>query len=420
MKIVHAADLHLDSPLRGLSRYEQAPAQQIRLATRRALENLVQLCLDEEARLLVIAGDLYDDDWRDYATGLFFAAQMQRLRQACIPVVWIRGNHDAASKITKNLRLPGNVHELSTRRAESRHFEEIGVAVHGQGFASPAVTEDLSEHYPAPVPGCINLGLLHTAIDGREGHAPYAPCKLSRLLDRGYDYWALGHVHRHEVLSRDPWVVFPGNLQGRHVKECGAKGACVVTVESERVVAVEHRPLDVVRWAVCEVDATPAAHADDVVDRVASALESAAAEAEGRLLAARVVITGHSRAHSELTRDAERCLNDIREASNEVGSGGVWLERVVIATRVAFDLEELRERGGPVGDLVGLLNAVRCDDEALAGLLAELSELRSKLPSELRRADSLLSLEDPAEIKRLLGDVEQMVVPRLLALEEGS
>lgn len=79
--IVHAADLHLDSPLVGLERYDGAPVAELRAATRRALENLVQLCLAEDAKLLLLAGDLYDGDWRDYSTGLFFAAQMARLRE---------------------------------------------------------------------------------------------------------------------------------------------------------------------------------------------------------------------------------------------------------------------------------------------------------------------------------------------------
>src|SRR4051812_29910913 len=113
MKFVHAADLHLDSPLRGLDRYEGAPVEQLRGATRRALENLVALCLSEKADFLLLAGDLYDGGWKDYRTGLFFAAQMSRLRAADIPVFFVRGNHDAESNITRSLRLPENVRELS-------------------------------------------------------------------------------------------------------------------------------------------------------------------------------------------------------------------------------------------------------------------------------------------------------------------
>src|SRR5690606_17008970 len=135
MKIVHAADLHIDSPLRGLVDYDGAPLLEVRGATRRAFENLVDLCIDEAASLLVIAGDLYDGDWKDYSTGLFFVEQMVRLREAGVRVAWVRGNHDAASKITKHLNAPGNVRELSCSAPETVVYDDLGVAVHGVGYA---------------------------------------------------------------------------------------------------------------------------------------------------------------------------------------------------------------------------------------------------------------------------------------------
>src|SRR3972149_747737 len=116
MKFIHVADIHLDSPLRGLERYEGAPVAELRGATREALESLVRVSLEERVDFVLIAGDVYDGDWRDYNTGLFFARQMTRLREAGIPVLLIRGNHDAASQITRELRLPENVNRFSTRQ----------------------------------------------------------------------------------------------------------------------------------------------------------------------------------------------------------------------------------------------------------------------------------------------------------------
>jgi DNA repair protein SbcD/Mre11 len=222
MKLVHAADLHLDSALHGLARYESAPAEEIRGATRRAFTNLVTLCLEERVALLVISGDLFDGDWRDISTGLFFSAQLSKLCEAGIKVVWIRGNHDAVSQIRRSVRLPQAVIELAANHAETRVFDELGIAVHGQSFVKRDVTEDLAAGYPPRVAGALNVGLLHTALDGRSGHDRYAPCKLETLTNRGYEYWALGHVHQREVVSADPYVVFPGNLQGRHARESSA------------------------------------------------------------------------------------------------------------------------------------------------------------------------------------------------------
>ncbi|HET9931307.1 MAG TPA: DNA repair exonuclease, partial [Polyangiaceae bacterium] len=251
MKFVHAADLHIDSPLRGLERYQGAPVEIIRGATRRAVEHLVDLCLEEGVKLLVLCGDLYDGDWKDYSTGLFFCQQMARLREADVVVAWIRGNHDAASRLTQHLRPTDNVHELSHARPITleREIDGVSVALHGQGFSKAKVTEDLTDRYPAPVSGAFNLGLLHTALDGREGHDAYAPCRVESLINKGYDYWALGHVHQREQVNREPWIIFPGNLQGRHARETGKKGATLVTVSGGRVTEVEARALDEVRWA---------------------------------------------------------------------------------------------------------------------------------------------------------------------------
>ena len=236
---LHAADIHLDSQLHGLERYEGAPVDAIREATRRAFKNLVLAAIDRKVAFLLLVGDLYDGDWKDYRTGLFFNRQMSRLREAGVPVIVVSGNHDAASQLTKHLNPPANVHFLDTKAPETLVLEALRVALHGQGYASRVVKDDLSAAYPAPIPGLLNVGLLHTSVDGREGHEPYAPCTLEGLQNRGYAYWALGHVHAREVLAEDPWIVFPGNLQGRHAKETGPKGATLVEYEGDVILDVE-------------------------------------------------------------------------------------------------------------------------------------------------------------------------------------
>jgi exonuclease SbcD len=422
MKFVHAADLHLDSPLRGLDRYEGAPTEQLRGATRRALENLVTLCLEERVDFLLLAGDLYDGSWKDYRTGLFFAGQMSKLRAADIPVFFVRGNHDAESNITRSLRLPENVHELSSEKPETdtRTLERLGVAVHGQSFASRAVTDDLAAGYPQALPGLFNLGLLHTCANGREGHDPYAPCTLDTLRHKGYDYWALGHVHAREVLATEPWVVFPGNLQGRHARESGPKGATLVTVEHGRVVSADARALDAVRWALCNVDAGGAQTGDEVVDRVRASLTQALAAAGGRTVAARVTLTGTTRAHGTLAADFDKWSNEIRNVANDVGGEGVWIEKILGQTRSAIDLKGLGSRDDALGQLVRALGELRDDEIARRALLEELADLKHKLPPELRDGDDGLKLDDPALVTALLDDVEQLLVPRLLERTSGG
>ena len=414
MRFVHAADVHLDSPLRGLDRYEGAPAGAFRAATRRALENLVGLCLDEDAELLVIAGDLYDGTWPDYNTGLFFAKQMARLREANVRVVIVSGNHDAESQITKTLRWPDNVRVLSTREPETYAIPELGVAVHGQGFAQKRVTEDLARRYPEPISGAFNIGLLHTSLDGREGHAAYAPTTLANLKARGYDYWALGHVHAREIVCEAPWVIFPGNLQGRHAREAGEKGATVVDVERGRVAKVTHRALDVVRWSVCAVDASGARTHDEVLDLVQDALIEDAEAAGGRPVAARVRITGRSEAHAALRGDAERLEADVRAVGNDVE--GLWVEKVVCETAPMTPGAGAGEAAALLADELARL---RGSDAELGGLV---ERLRDRLPRELRedRTEQRSDAERIEEARRLLDDAEALLGVRLFAAEDAS
>ena len=406
MKFLHAADLHLDSPMLGLAVYDGAPVDELRGATRRALENLVDLALEEQVAFVLIAGDVYDGDWKDFNTGLFYVAQMRRLREAGVPVVAIAGNHDAASRMTRQLPLPDGYTALATRKPQTVVLDDLGVAIHGQGFATAAVTADLSLAYPEPRPGLLNIGLLHTSAGGRPGHENYAPCSVDVLVARGYDYWALGHVHGREVLHEAPWVVFPGNVQGRHARETGPKGAALVTVDSGRIVDVEHRDLDVVRWAACAVDVSGCATPDEVAIVAADALREHVDAAGPRLLAARVTVEGVSDAHAAVARDPETVVAAIRARALDLHGDRVWLEKVRLHTRPTVDVAALRERDDATGEVLRTVGSV--DDDALATLAAGFADLKAKLPAGVD-----IDPTDPAFLREALGDVERLLVAQL-------
>ena len=256
---------------------------------------------------------------------------MRRLAMAGIPVFAIRGNHDAANRMTRSLRLPPNVTIFDHAKAHTVRLDAMGVAIHGQSFADPKEPNDLSQAYPPPDKNLFNIGLLHTSAEGYAAHARYAPCDLPRLKAHGYDYWALGHVHERQVLSEDPWIVFPGNLQGRHIGETGPKGATLVTVTNHRIASVEHRVLDVLRWTHIEVDLTGATDEADAMTRIQSALETALRDADPRPLAARITLIGSTAAHAALAGDGlrEKILN---EAQSLPGEHRLWLESVKLKT----------------------------------------------------------------------------------------
>lgn len=400
MKLVHAADLHLDSPLRGLLHYEGAPTEEVRMATRRAFARLIDFCLSEEAAFLLIAGDLYDGDFKDYATALYFVEQVARLREGGTQLIWLRGNHDAANKMTRHLQVAEHVFELSVEQPQTIVFERQGVAFHGQGYAVRDVQDDLSRGYPAPRSGLLNIGLLHTALDGRPGHAKYAPCALSALESHGYDYWALGHVHQREVLAERPWVVFPGNLQGRHIREGGEKGCTLISTAHDRIVEVSPVVLDEVRWELCEVPLDECAHIDDVVEACQRALARVRASAGGRILATRVRLVGRSRAHSALSQAYNRVENELRAMC--VDWGDVYLEDVEFKTSGALVAEGLLARHDALGDLFRAFAQVEQDHEAKSALWEELLRPLTSVSSDLLREDGLERDEIFAEARRML------------------
>lgn len=400
MKIVHTADLHLDSPLRGLRQYEGAPLQEVRSATRRTFEALIDLCLYEQASLLLIAGDLYDGDFKDYSTALFFHSEVMRLRDAGVEVVWLRGNHDAANHMTKHLRAAPHVHELGFEAPETRVFERLGVAVHGQGYARRDLTENIALGYPAPLSGLLNCGLLHTAIDGREGHAPYAPCTLGQLTSHGYDYWALGHVHNREVLSERPFVVFPGNPQGRHIKETGPKGCTVIEIENATIISVEHRILDQVRWEACEVDVSEAQNLDDVLMQTQAMLMRLRARAGGRTLATRVRLVGRSPAHGALYQQRDQLENELLALAVELGD--VYLESVKRETW-GPQLEAVSQgRDDALGQLFHAIDEVLQDADSQASVWKEVVRSLERVPNKFFSDPELEPGEVLRDAKRLL------------------
>jgi exonuclease SbcD len=418
-KFIHAADIHLDSPLRGLELYDGAPLERIRSATRQALVNLVELAIGEQVAFVLLVGDLYDGDWKDYNTGLFFAAQMTKLRAAGIRVFLIAGNHDAASTVTRYLRLPDNVTMFSVQKPETVYLPAFDVALHGQGFSHRAVTENLSVAYPRAEPHLLNIGLLHTSMDGREGHEPYAPCSIEGLRSKGYDYWALGHVHTQEILHRDPWIVFPGNIQGRHVREVGAKGCQLVTVQNQQVVAASHCDLDVLRWSVCHIDVHGAETGEDVVDLVRQALGHEITANSHHPLAVRVRLLGACHAHAELSADRERWTNEIRSVATDVSNGTLWIEQVKLHTRVQADLDEMLIRDDALGDLLRVLVHEETAAPFLAEVAGEFRTLQNKLPPELRTGDDAIDLDNPQTLHQAFEDVKHLLLARLLRGEDG-
>lgn len=406
---LHAADIHLDSPLKGLELYEDAPVDQIRRAARRAFDSLVDLAIDEEVAFVLLAGDLYDGDWKDYNTGIYLVNRMGRLREAGIPVFIVSGNHDAASQITRVLNLPDNVTLFSHKKAETRILDHLGVAIHGHSFSSRAVVDDLTRHYPQGDPALFNIGLLHTSLNGRPGHEPYAPCTLDNLRSKGYQYWALGHVHQREVVAHDPWVVFAGNIQGRHIRETGAKGCTVVSVEGGGVVAVEEKEMDVLRWSLCRIDICRCHRTESLLELVRETFE-AEKEAANRPMAIRLVLEGTTPLHGRLHENSFHWHEEFRAIAASLGD--VWLEKVLFNTQRERQPYVGFASDSPFTALQKSVEGFQFESSRLLDIIPEFEQLRSKLPSDLLSEDDPFA-PDEEELTALREDVKEMLMAKM-------
>ncbi len=419
-KFIHAADIHLDSPLRGLSRYESAPAESIRDACRRAFKNLVDLAIEEEVAFVLLAGDLYDGDWKDYSTGIFLSQQVGRLGQKNISVFAVAGNHDAANRMTKTLDTPANMKILSTRKVETIKLDDLEVAIHGRSFGTQHVDENLAMGFGQAEKGMFNIGLLHTSLDGREGHAVYAPCSLDDLRSKGFQYWALGHVHKQEFVEKDPWIVFPGSIQGRHIRETGPKGCVLVTVEDGAISEVDTMSLDVLRWVHCKVDLTDVTEMREVLERTRKNIEKERTATEGRPMAMRIRFEGATKLSDKLAAYPERLEQQIKALGAEIAGDELWIERVENDVVSKLDLDSTLADDTAFGRLLKEILATPGSPEEIDGLMDVVADLRQKIPSEAFGVDSILNLDEDQTVERLVEEAKHMLLGRLLTVGGGK
>ncbi|WP_250482235.1 MULTISPECIES: DNA repair exonuclease [unclassified Caballeronia] len=414
MRFIHAADIHLDSPLHGLSAYADAPADMLRNATREAFSKLVSVAVDEQVDFMVIAGDLYDGTWRDHNTGIFFCREMGRLRRAGIPVYVLFGNHDAESEMTSQLQLPDNVHTFSTRKPQTFLIEDLKVALHGHSFKEKAVTTNLVTAYPASVAGYFNIGVLHTALEGGSMHASYAPCSVAELHAKEYHYWALGHVHDYAIWQDASTIVFPGNLQGRNIRETGRRGAVIVNVSDAEEVSVERLFIDVLRWEAVTVDASQAGTLDEVALAVGRALEALVESSASPVPhAVRVTIAGATAAHGELFGLEAQLRAEVLAQIAAISHDRLWLEKVRIATEPLAHSEPATGRTDALADLHGLLIEAESDPEFLSMLKERLIALASQAPSELQKSVPELEHVRNGELAKLVAEVRSGLIAQL-------
>ncbi|MGX9181808.1 metallophosphoesterase family protein [Mesorhizobium sp. BHbdii] len=398
-RFIHTADIHLDSPLRSLALRNPEVAELVGDASRQAFAAIVDLCLAERVDALVIAGDLYDGDQTSMKTARFLGSQMTRLHQAGVRVYMVRGNHDAMSRITKQLVLPDSV-TIFGGRCQSVIQSGAGpdVAFHGLSFASPKAAESLLPKYAGPQEGAANIGIMHTSLAGSPGHDVYAPCSVADLHCHGFDYWALGHIHVRQVYLGASTLVMPGIPQGRDINEAGEKSVTLVTIRDDRSVEIEERLTSVAQFERVIIDLTGALEWSEAVDRIRAGLEQSREVTRSRYLVARLGLIGTSALSWSLMRDRDLAVAEAEQAAEQVGD--TWVEKLELDLSAPY-AGDLASVADPTLELAESMRA-NAGSEAFR---AEAREFVSKTIADLPPDARGFAGKDEAGLEQFLDDV---------------
>lgn len=405
IRILHTADVHLNSPLRSLALRDPELRDRVRTSSRTALTRIVDTALAEEVAALLIAGDLFDGAERSARTAAFLTLQLERLRERGIRAFYIKGNHDAENPLTGELTLPDNVHVFDGRGGKVQLAENVWI--HGVSFANRHAPESLLPRFPAPVAGAVNIAMLHTSLAGAEGHDPYAPCTVGELTAAGFDYWALGHVHRRQVHSKAPWIVMPGTPQGRDMGEPGPKSATLLTID--KAIEIEEVPTSAVEFLHLRIDATDTDSDDALRDMVKRTLRDTARSLVSESAVVRLELTGRTRRRWQILRDQDVWNETAAQYARETGT--LWLDKVV------FDMTDTAERGHTATDeLAGIMKTIREEPGFSKTCRAEIEGILQELAPQ-RRAELL---PDEAAMEQLARRLAEAGAERILARMKGA
>ncbi len=383
LKFVHTADLHLDTPFKGLSQWNPELAERLKDSTYRALINIIDLCIKEKADFLLVAGDVFDSENASLAAQIRFINELQRLTAQRIPVYFICGNHDHLDAWDNSFTLPDGAYRFGSSGVEkfthSRDGEPVA-DIYGISYQSAHINHSLVPLYrkgenTAPV----SIAMLHGMADVIGHDEKYAPFALRELLENPFDYWALGHVHKRVVLNDDPPVVYPGVPQGRDFGETGEKGCYIVEVFAGGRTSLEFVPVHHIRFEEAEIDLTATDDISTFNSSIDKALGNLMNTDEAERIILRIKLTGRTRLHRMLNRPGE--IEHITADLNSRYSGGDGfpvIDSIEVLTRPAVDTGLLAGRTDFIGGLVRNIERYEADNEMLEELIERISR---ELPS---------------------------------------
>lgn len=402
LRFIHCADLHLDRPFQGLTDIPPAIAERVRESTFRSLHRIVSAAIGHEVDFVVIAGDLFDGENRSLRAQARFRTEMERLWANGIEVFAVHGNHDPLEAKWVPLNLPENVHIFGLEVEMIPYLKDGETLAHLYGFSykQRAVNEGQGPYYHK-IPGArYHIGILHGQEENSHSeHAAYAPFSVGELLEKGFDYWALGHIHKRSLLHEDPIIYYPGNIQGLHPKETGEKGCVLVELNGK---SANHSLISTaeVVWSACDISIRDLRDGGQLLEACETRLDSL--RCNNASVLAVLHLTGSGPIHSYMLDETH--VEDLLAALQEGEADRrdfVWPVSVKLDTTPEWDRDELKKENHFIGDLLKLIDEENIED-SLASLWRN------------RRAKKHLEAVGNEEERELLKDAEHLLLAELL------
>ena len=385
-RFIHCADLHLGSRFKGLGTENPALAERLRQSVFGSFSRIIDAALENHVDALVISGDLYDDDNELPSTRMWLSEQLARLD---VPVFICRGNHDSRTSWDSAIPYPSNVHEFGTAPERVELSEDVEIV--GISYAVPHETRNLASILEGSFDR-FTIACLHCDLDTvTEGYS-YAPCSMSDLQSGNIDYWALGHIHKRDIVATGPYVVYPGNIQGRSFKETGPKGAYLVTVDSHRVSSIDFIETSVYHWEDLTVDITGRTF-NDVMNIIGSKADPEAI--------CRITFTGSGELDTLLRTNVDDVSRSIAQTV------GCMISSLAVRTSPPIDIEA-RSNEKDMGAAV-----IRSGRELSKMTKEELVDLICQNKNASKHRDFFMSMSEE-DVQSLVDDATRSILARMV------
>ena len=408
IKLIHTADVHLDSPLQTLALRDPELRERVQGASRNAFTRIVEQALHHQVAAVLIAGDLFDGAARSAKTAAFLLVELKRLDQAGIRVFYIKGNHDAENPLTGETTLPDNVHVFDGDGGMVQ-LEGEEVWIHGVSFTEKKAEKSLLDKFSAPVANAINIGLLHTSLNGSAAHDVYAPCSVQELINTGFDYWALGHIHKRQVHSESPWIVMPGIPQGRDIGEPGPQSATLISIDSGTITTADF-PTSSIEFTALDLNVSALQDSTALQSLAQEALQELVASLVSKDAIVRIRLQGQSTLRWQWLRDREQWVETFNLLCR--ATGRLWMEKLI------FDIDDTPKSiadTSALGELSSLMSTIRGEEAFNEEAIALINEVLSALPPSERK--KLLPNEDSP--RELAASLSEQGEEQLMAIMKG-